>query len=135
VLLTRNDFVITDFEGEPARPLAERRQKHSPLRDVAGMLRSFNYVRWAALRRAARDGEDLAALTPPAAAWETEARRAFLAAYDAARAAGLYASFAAVRGVVALAEPSALRGALRAREPAGLGPHPARRRPGARASP
>jgi maltose alpha-D-glucosyltransferase/alpha-amylase len=105
VLLTRNDFVITDFEGEPARPLAERRQKHSPLRDVAGMLRSFNYARWTALQRAARDGEDLAALTPPAAAWEADARRAFLAAYDAtARAAGLYASFGAVRGVVALAE-------------------------------
>ncbi|MGR9014482.1 MAG: maltose alpha-D-glucosyltransferase, partial [Gammaproteobacteria bacterium] len=44
VLLAHNDFVFTDFEGEPARPFTERNQKHSPLRDVAGMLRSFNYA-------------------------------------------------------------------------------------------
>lgn len=79
VLKTPDAFVIIDFEGEPARPLAERRRKQPALRDMAGMLRSLDYAthtiafRHAEAERAAA----LAALT----AWEAQARDAFLAGY------------------------------------------------------
>ncbi|MGH9518569.1 MAG: phosphotransferase, partial [Terriglobales bacterium] len=60
-----DDWVIFDFEGEPARPMAERRRKGSPLQDVAGMLRSFSY----------------AAHTSGQISWEAEARAEFLGGY------------------------------------------------------
>ena len=63
------DFFIIDFEGEPLRPLDERRRKHTPLRDVAGMLRSLGYA---------------AASAPTPAGWESRARAAFLEGYRAA---------------------------------------------------
>ncbi|HXA35170.1 MAG TPA: maltose alpha-D-glucosyltransferase [Steroidobacteraceae bacterium] len=84
VLVTRNDFVIIDFEGEPGHTLEQRRAKHSPLRDVAGMLRSFSYVQHSALRKVAHLEAEAVKLAPLARAWELEARAAFLSAYDAA---------------------------------------------------
>ena len=105
VLVSKNDFVIIDFEGEPARPLSERRAKHSPLRDVASMMRSFNYARWTALKHAAQDHGDTEKLAPLAEAWEGEVRKAFLGAYDAtARAGDLYRSLDDARGLLELFE-------------------------------
>jgi maltose alpha-D-glucosyltransferase/alpha-amylase len=104
VLIARNDFVIIDFEGEPERPLAERRAKHSPLKDVAGMLRSFNYVAYTALMRVTTERPaDLAALEPHARQWEQTARRAFLEAYASTAAeAGLYPSWDEMQGLLGL---------------------------------
>jgi maltokinase len=72
VMLTERGWVILDFEGEPARTLPERRQKRSPLRDVAGMLRSFSYV--------AAAGQILGTRVMPED-WESRARAAFLEGY------------------------------------------------------
>ncbi|HXX85253.1 MAG TPA: maltose alpha-D-glucosyltransferase [Casimicrobiaceae bacterium] len=92
ILLAHNDFVITDFEGEPTRSLAERRQKDSALRDVAGMLRSFSYARFRALAHAIEERPDaLASLGALARSWEQVASEAFLDGYrDAARERGLF---------------------------------------------
>jgi maltose alpha-D-glucosyltransferase/alpha-amylase len=91
VLLVQNDIVIIDFEGEPMRTMAERREKLSPLKDVAGMLRSYDYAMNAALfnfiavRPDAREAGESAGRR-----WRTQARDVFLDAYDvAARAAGI----------------------------------------------
>lgn len=91
VLVTRNDFVIIDFEGEPARPFEDRRGKGSALRDVAGMLRSFNYAHWSALREVAHSSDELDKLTPHAQAWEAQSRAAFLAGYRQALPSALAA--------------------------------------------
>jgi maltose alpha-D-glucosyltransferase/alpha-amylase len=82
VLRVKTDFVILDFEGEPARSLAYRRLKQCPLKDVAGMLRSFSYAAYAALiNYTSRRPEDLSRLEPWAQLWERSAATAFLHAY------------------------------------------------------
>jgi trehalose synthase-fused probable maltokinase len=85
VLRTPDGFVILDFEGEPARPLVERRAKQCALKDVAGMLRSYAYAAQAALLRAVEarpDDRGLAdRLAPWEETWETGMRHAFLQGY------------------------------------------------------
>jgi maltose alpha-D-glucosyltransferase/alpha-amylase len=84
VLVTRNDFVIVDFEGEPGAGVEQRRAKQSVLRDVAGMLRSFAYVEQSALRDVAHDDVEYRKLALLAQAWTGEVRASYLGAYDAA---------------------------------------------------
>jgi maltose alpha-D-glucosyltransferase/alpha-amylase len=82
ILRAKTNFVILDFEGEPARPIAERRSKQSPLKDVAGMLRSFSYAAYATLiNYTARRPEDLTRLEPWARLWERSIAAEFLRAY------------------------------------------------------
>ncbi len=104
VLLVQNDFVIIDFEGEPSRTPAERRQKISPLKDVAGMLRSFDYAMHAALlRRGPERPETLAQLEGAGRQWRAQVERMFFDAYDdVARAAGLASPRAEMRGLLEL---------------------------------
>lgn len=82
VLRVDSDYVILDFEGEPARPLARRREKQSPVKDVVGMLRSFDYAAFAGLFAASADRPDQAdRLEPWAHCWQAWASAAFLRDY------------------------------------------------------
>ena len=87
LLRTADGFTILDFEGEPARPLAERRAKQSVLKDVAGMLRSFAYAAQVGLGRrleaSPHDARLAERLRPWAQGWEDGVRAAFLEAYRA----------------------------------------------------
>ncbi len=84
VLYTGRDFVFIDFEGEPARPLSERRIKRSPLRDVAGMIRSFHYAGYTALLSLAGGPplqENPSFLQPWIVFWYQRVAGAFLRSY------------------------------------------------------
>jgi maltokinase len=83
VMRTQSGWVVLDFEGEPASPLAQRRARSSPLRDVAGMLRSFDY----AARHQLLTHPDRASLAPVASDWVRRNGEAFCAGY--AEAGGL----------------------------------------------
>src|SRR5438034_226404 len=80
VMRTQTGWVVLDFEGEPASPLAQRRARSSPLRDVAGMLRSFDY----AARHQLVTHPEAASLAPRAADWVRRNSDAFCAGYPAA---------------------------------------------------
>lgn len=82
VLRAPREWLVIDFEGEPLRSLEQRREKQSPLKDVAGMLRSLSYVVTAVLfERAQPDQPEWGRLAPWADMWEDLARERFLAAY------------------------------------------------------
>ena len=88
VLRAKGDYVILDFEGEPARSLAERRRKQSPLKDVAGMLRSFSYAAYAGLQNfAQRRPDDAKNMEPWTVLWQNAASSEFLRAYHSTVAA------------------------------------------------
>jgi maltose alpha-D-glucosyltransferase / alpha-amylase len=81
VLYTGKDFVVLDFEGEPARALAERKLKRSALRDVAGMMRSFQYAAYSALWQPAMRTEDVPFLEHWADLWYRHMSSIFLQSY------------------------------------------------------
>jgi maltose alpha-D-glucosyltransferase/alpha-amylase len=91
ILLSGGDIAIIDFEGEPLKPLAERRAKNSPLRDVAGMLRSFDYVGGAVARndRLANTGQGTGRASALLQEFGTTARAAFLHGYCEGRGSPL----------------------------------------------
>jgi maltose alpha-D-glucosyltransferase/alpha-amylase len=91
VLWAEGDFYILDFEGEPARPITQRREKQSPLKDVAGMLRSFSYAAYAGLftHTMARP-DQFAHMEPWARLWQTWACVAFLKGYFHAAGSAMF---------------------------------------------
>jgi len=81
VLYTGKDFIILDFEGEPARALGERKLKRSALRDVTGMMRSFQYAAYSALWQPAMRTEDVPFLERWADLWYRQMSSVFLQSY------------------------------------------------------
>jgi len=85
IVVAKDDVYILDFEGEPAREVNQRRLKHMPLKDVAGMIRSFNYAAWAALfDRQVVAPDALTDLGPTVETWEALVVETFLKGYHGA---------------------------------------------------
>jgi maltose alpha-D-glucosyltransferase/alpha-amylase len=83
MLIVKDDIMIVDFEGEPRRPLAERRRKAPAARDVAGLVRSIDYSVAAALERALKGAVDeQGRLAAALSDWRAKATAAFVAGYD-----------------------------------------------------
>jgi len=91
VLWAEGDFYILDFEGEPARPIAQRREKQSPLKDVAGMLRSFSYAAYAGLfTHTSTRPDHFVVLEPWARLWQAWASASFLQGYFTAAGTAMF---------------------------------------------
>ncbi len=135
VLSVKNDFVLLDFEGEPARPLPERRAKQQAMKDVAGMLRSFSYAAYAGLLNYTdRRADEYDHLLPWATFWEKWTSAAFLRAYRETTAGAAFlprdsAAVPATPGRIPAGQGS-LRTELRIEQPSILGPHTAAGDPG-----
>jgi len=83
VLVVQTDVMIIDFEGEPTRSLEERTGKYAPMRDVAGMLRSFDYALWTTVHRRLELGADPERTLAGVDGWRQATQGAFLEAYNA----------------------------------------------------
>ena len=127
-LYTGKDFVILDFEGEPARPLSERKLKRSALRDVAGMMRSFQYAAYSALWQPSMRTEDVPFLERWADLWYRQMSATFLAELSGDGGGREFPSAkgkrpdGSARGL--FARQSGLRSRLRTQSPARLGRDP-----------
>ena len=86
VLVVQTDVAIIDFEGEPSRPLEERVARTSPLRDVAGMLRSFDYALWSTIQRRRELSSDPDRMLAGVGDWRAGTQGAFMQAYRAGMA-------------------------------------------------
>ena len=132
MLYTGKDFVIIDFEGEPARPLTERRRKRSALRDVGGMLRSFGYASLSEMTNQIQGGAlgkaDFATMEPWARFWQTWCSWAFVRGYleTAQRHRNSAQGPRGAENPARCVRPrkSYLRTRLRARQSSQLGLHP-----------
>jgi maltokinase len=102
LLMTDSGWHALDFEGRPSVPIAARRRRHSPIRDLAGMLRSFDYAASVALRQQVNSADvSAASLAPFGRAWSALAREAFMHRYLALTAgSGLLPDDAAARDLL-----------------------------------